>query len=207
MKYFEIADGKLSDVFEEQTKVLNEMNSRHKEAIAGQTAGFEEMLKEQTAEIKKQHEQFIEMMQMHLDVEEIHKDFSNLHKLNEVVEQLKRLAQDPVKADELSKKLRDIQAEIAKIEITGSKGGLGSIFGGGSSNSEEIRKLKGDNIRLQADIDRLQRQINRLLTEKQNAPVATSATQTSKEEPEKQPEEKPAEEPKKGGWFPFGKRN
>lgn len=207
LKYFEIADGKLSDVFEEQTKVLNEMNSRHKEAIAGQTAGFEEMLKEQTAEIKKQHEQFIEMMQMHLDVEEIHKDFSNLHKLNEVVEQLKRLAQDPVKADELSKKLRDIQAEIAKIEITGSKGGLGSIFGGGSSNSEEIRKLKGDNIRLQADIDRLQRQINRLLTEKQNAPVATSATQTSKEEPEKQPEEKPAEEPKKGGWFPFGKRN
>ena len=84
---------------------------------------------------------------------------------------------------------------------------LGIDFGGGSSNSEEIRKLKGDNIRLQADIDRLQRQINRLLTEKQNAPVATSATQTSKEEPEKQPEEKPAEEPKKGGWFPFGKRN
>jgi ribosomal protein S15P/S13E len=207
LKYFEIADGKLSDVFEEQTKVLNEMNSRHKEAIAGQIAGFEEMLKEQTLEIKILHEQFIEQMQMHLNVEEIHKDFSNLRKLNEVVEQLKRLTQDPVKADELSKKLRDIQAEIAKIQITETKGGLGSIFGGGSSNSEEVRKLKGDNIRLQADIDRLQRQVTRLLTEKQNAPVAPTAPQTTKVEPEKQPEEQPAEEPKKGGWFSFGRRN
>ena len=207
LKYFEIADGKLSDVFEEQTKVLNEMNSRHKEAIAGQTAGFEEMLKEQTLEIKILHEQFIEQMQMHLNVEEIHKDFSNLRKLNEVVEQLKRLTQDPVKADELSKKLRDIQAEIAKIQITESKGGLGSIFGGGSSNSEEVRKLKGDNIRLQADIDRLQRQVTRLLTERQNTPVAPTAPQTPKVEPEKQLEEQPTEEPKKGGWFSFGRRN
>lgn len=207
LKYFEIADGKLSDVFEEQTKVLNEMNSRHKEAIAGQTAGFEEMLKEQTLEIKILHEQFIEQMQMHLNVEEIHKDFSNLRKLNEVVEQLKSLTQDPVKADELSKKLRDIQAEIAKIQITESKGGLGSIFGGGSSNSEEVRKLKGDNIRLQADIDRLQRQVTRLLTERQNTPVAPTAPQTPKVEPEKQPEEQPTEEPKKGGWFSFGRRN
>ena len=183
------------------------MNARHKDAIAGQTAGFEEMLKEQTMEIKILHEQFIEQMQMHLNVEEIHKDFSNLRKLNEVVEQLKRLTQDPVKADELSKKLRDIQAEIAKIQITESKGGLGSFFGGGSSNSEEVRKLKGDNIRLQGDVDRLQRQVTRLLTERQNAPVAPTAPQAPKVEPEKQPEEQPAEEPKKGGWFSFGRRS
>lgn len=207
LKYFEIADGKLSDVFEEQTKVLNEMNSRHKEAIAGQTAGFEEMLKEQTMEIKIMHEQFIEQMQMHLNVEEIHKDFSNLRKLNEVVEQLKSLTQDPVKADGLSKRLRDIQAEIARIEITGSKGGLGSIFGGGSSNSEEVRKLKGDNIRLQADIDRLQKQVTRLLTETQNNPTGSHAPQTTKEKQENQLEVQPAEEPKKGSWFSFGRRN
>lgn len=207
LKYFEIADGKLNDVFEEQTKVLNEMNARHKEAIAEQTAGFEEMLKDQTLEIKILHEQFIEQMQMHLNVEEIHKDFSNLRKLNEVVEQLKHLTQDPVKADELSKRLRDIQAEIAKIQITESKGGLGSIFGSGSSNSEEVRKLKGDNIRLQSDIDLLQRQVTRLLTERQNAPVAPATPQTPKVEPEKQPEEQPTKEPKKGGWFSFGRRS
>lgn len=207
LKYFEIADGKLSDVFEEQTKVLNEMNSRHKEAIEGQTAGFEEMLKEQTEEIKRLHKEFIEQMQMHLNVEEIHKDFTNLRKLNEIVEKLNQLTKDPVKADELSKKLSAIQAEIAKIEITESKGGLSSIFGGGASNTEEVRKLRGDNIRLQADIDRLQRQVYRLMTEKQNAPVVSAAPQTPTVEPEKKPEAKPAEEPKKGGWFPFGRRS
>lgn len=207
LKYFEIADGKLSDVFEEQTKVLNEMNTRHKEAIEGQTAGFEEMLKEQTKEIKAQHAQFIEQMQLHLNVEEIHKDFSNLHKLNEIVEQLKNLTKDSVKSDDLSKKLRDIQAEIAKIQVTESKGGLGSIFGGGTSNTDEVRKLKGDNIRLQADIDRLQRQINRLVSERQNTPVAPAAPQPPKVEQEKKPEAKTSEEQNKGGWWPFGKRN
>ena len=207
LKYFEIADGKLSDVFEEQTKVLNEMNSRHKEAIAGQIAGFEEMLREQTSEIKKQHGQFIEQMQMHLNVEEIHKDFTNLRKLNEVVEQLKRLTQDPVKADELSKKLRDIQAEIAKIEITESKGGFGSIFGGGSSNSEEVRKLKGENIRLQADIDSLRRQVTRILSERQNASQLSASSSNPALDEEPKSEGKPAEEQKKGGWFTFGKRN
>ena len=197
----------MSDIFEEQDKFLNEMNARHKEAIAGQTAGFEEMLKEQTVEIKILHEQFIEQMQMHLNVEEIHKDFSNLRKLNDVVEQLKHLTQDPVKADELSKKLRDIQAEIAKIQINESKGGISSIFGGGSSNSDEVRRLKGDNIRLQADIDRLQNQVTRLLTERQNAPVASTAPKTAKVELESKVEEKPVEEPKKGGWFSFGRRS
>lgn len=207
LKYFEIADGKLSDVFEEQSKVLNEMNSRHKEAIEGQTAGFEEMLKEQTEEIKRLHQEFIEQMQMHLNVEEIHKDFTNLRKLNDIVEKLNQLTKDPVKADELSKKLSAIQAEIAKIEISESKGGLSSIFGGGASNSEEVRKLRGDNIRLQADMDRLQKQVNRLMTEKQTAPVVSTAPQTPRVEPQTKPEEKPAEEPKKGGWFSFGRRN
>lgn len=204
LKYFEIADGKLSDVFEEQTKVLNEMNIRHKEAIEGQTAGFEEMLKEQTKEIKAQHAQFIEQMQLHLNVEEIHKDFSNLRKLNEIVEQLKNLTKDPVKADDLSKKLRDIQAEIAKIQITESKGGLGSIFGSGSSNTDEVRKLKGDNIILKGQVDRLERQIKSLVTEKQNSPVPPPPPIPPippKAGTEKKPENPPTEAPKKGGWF------
>lgn len=209
LRYFEIADGKLSDVFEEQTKVLNEMNSRHKEAIAGQTAGFEEMLKEQSAEIKKQHEQFVEQMQMHLNVEEIHKDFSNLRKLNEIVEQLKHISQDSVKTEDLNKKLRDIQAEISKIEITESKGGLGSLFGGSSANSEEVRKLRGDNIRLQSDVERLTKQVTKLLTERQSTPITPKevSTPTATQVIDSSTKEKTDEETTKGGWWPFGKRS
>lgn len=210
MKYFEIADGKLSDVFEEQTKVLNEMNAHHKEAIYEQIEGFKEMLKEQTQEIKKQHEQFIEQMQVHLNVEEIHKDFSNLHKLNDVVDQLKRLTQDPVKAEELQKKLQKIQEEIAKIDVSkASASVLGNLFGGGSSNSAEVSKLKSENIRLQGDIERLTRQVNKLMVEKQSTPTQTPitnpATTVISEPPKQEIKDKPTEEPR--GWWPFGKRN
>ena len=203
MKYFEIADGKLSDVFDEQTKVLNELNTHYKEAIVGHIEGFEQMLKEQTEEIQKQHAEFVEQLQQHLNVEEIHKDFSNLRKLNEILDQLKRLSQDPVKADELSKKLRDLQAEIAKIQVTESRGGIGSFFGGGSSNTEEVRKLRSDNIRLQSDIDRLEKQVTKLLVERQNAPAIPKqeVNPTASPEPENKPEEKPREEPKKKWGF------
>ena len=167
------------------------------------------MLKNHAEEIKKQHQQFVEQLQQHLNVEEIHKDFSNLRKLNEVVEQLKRLTHDPVKAEELSKKLRDIQAEIAKIEITESKSGLGSLFGGSSANTEEVRKLRGDNIRLQSDVDRLTRQVTKLLTERQSAPATPKEVDAHSHTQDSIPntEEKPTEDTNKGGWWPFGKRN
>ncbi len=209
MKYFEIADGKLSDVFEEQTKVLNELNTHYKEAIVGHIEGFEQMLKEQTEEIQKQHAEFVGQLQQHLNVEEIHKDFSNLRKLNEILDQLKRLSQDPVKADELSKKLRDLQAEIAKIQVTESRGGIGSLFGGGSSNTEEVRKLRSDNIRLQSDVDRLEKQVTKLLIEKQNAPAIPKqeVNPTPTPVPENKPEEKTEEKPRTRWGFNFGRRN
>ena len=207
LKYFEIADNKLSDVFDEQTKVLNELNAHYKEAIADHIEGFEQMLKKQTEEIKKQHAQFIEQMQQHLDVEEIHKDFSNLRKLNDILDQVKQLSQDPVKADELNKKLRDLQTEIAKIQVTESKGGLGGLFGVGSSNSDEVRKLRGDNIRLQSDVDRLQKQVTKLLLDRQTAAAQQEVKSSSAPEPEIKPEEKKTtEEPKRRWGFPFGRR-
>lgn len=210
LKYFEIADGKLSDVFEEQAKVLSEMNAYHKDAIYEQIEGFKEMLKEQTKEIQQQHVQFIEQMQMHFSVEEIHKDFSNLHKLNDVVDQLKRLTVDPVKADELHKKLQKIQEEIAKIDVSKTPTtSLGGIFGGGSSNTAEVSRLRSDNIRLQGDIDRLTRQVDRLLAEKQSTPIQTivnnPTTPVTTESPIQESKAKPAEELR--GWWPFGKRN
>jgi hypothetical protein len=213
MKYFETADGKLDNLFEEQTKLIDQLNKRYKDSIVDHIEGFESMLKEQKEELKKRHEEFLEEMRLVVNVEEIHKDFSNLRKLNEILDQLKRLTTDPVKADELHKKLQKIQEEIAKIEISESKSsGLGSIFGGGSSNSAEVSKLRTENLRLQGDIDRLSRQVNRLIAEKQAAParpVTPNPPQTPAEQPKvetESQEEKPTEETK-SGWWRFGKRN
>lgn len=213
MKYFETADGKLDNLFEEQTKLIDQLNKRYKDSIVDHIDGFEQMLKDQKEELKKRHQEFLEEMRLVVNVEEIHKDFSNLKKLNEIVEQLKRLTADPVKADELHKKLQKIQEEIAKIDVSKAPAsGLGSIFGGGSANTAEVSKLRTENIRLQGDIDRLTRQVNKLVTEKQSAPshttVSSSTPPVMPESPEQEPKDKPTEEPNKGGgWWPFGKRN
>lgn len=214
MKYFETADGKLDTLFEEQTKLIDQLNKRYKNAIVEHIDGFEQMLKDQKEELQRRHKEFLEEIKLVVNVEEIHKDFSNLRKLNDVVDQLKRLTTDPVKADELHKKLQKIQEEIAKIEINESKSsGIGSIFGGGSSNSAEVSKLRTENIRMQGEIDHLTRQVNRLIAERQTAPVQPAnhnAIQTPVEQPKvetnESTEEKSAEE-SKGSWWRFGKRN
>lgn len=214
MKYFEIADGKLDTLFEEQTKLIDQLNKRYKNAIVEHIDGFEQMLKDQKEELQRRHKEFLEEIKLVVNVEEIHKDFSNLRKLNDVVDQLKRLTTDPVKADELHKKLQKIQEEIAKIEINESKSsGIGSIFGGGSSNSAEVSKLRTENIRMQGEIDHLTRQVNRLIAERQTAPVQPAnhnAIQTPVEQPKveaNEPTEEKSAEESKGSWWRFGKRN
>lgn len=213
MKYFETADAKLDNLFEEQTKLIDQLNKRYKDSIVDHIEGFEQMLKEQKEELKKRHLEFLEEMRLVVNVEEIHKDFSNLKKLTEIFEQLKRLTADSIKADELNKTLQKIQEEIAKIDVSKApSSGLGSIFGEGSSNSAEVNKLKSENIRLQGDIDRLTRQVNRLVAENQSAPIHTPVSNPSSpvtpESPKQETKDKPTEKPNKGGvWWPFGKRN
>lgn len=214
LRYFELSDDKLNLIFSKQAQLIDQLNDRYSSAIVGHIEGFEQMLKEQKEELKKRHEEFLEEMRLVVNVEEIHKDFSNLRKLNDVVDQLKRLTTDPVKADELHKKLQKIQEEIAKIDISKAPAsGLGGIFGSGSSNSAEVGKLRAENIRLQGDIDRLTKQVNILIAEKQTTPIQPAkptATQAAIEQPQintnESIEEKPTEETQRS-WWRFGKRN
>ena len=213
MKYFETADGKLDNLFEEQTKLIEQLNKRYKDTIIDHIEGFEQMLKEQKEELKKRHEEFLKEMRLVVNVEEIHKDFSNLRKLNDVVDQLKHLTTDPVKAGELHNKLQKIQEEIAKIDVSKAPAsGLASFFGGSSSNSAEVSKLRSENLRLQESLDNLTRQVNRLIAKKQTASVqpakpnaAQAAAEELKVETNESIEEKPTEETK-GSWWHFGKR-
>lgn len=206
MKYFETADSKLDNLFEEQTKLIDQLNKRYKDSIVGHIEGFEQMLKEQKEEMQKRHHDFLEEMRLFVNVEEIHKDFSNLKKLNEILEQVKRLTTDSVKAEELQKGLQKIQEEISRIDINKtSTSGIGSFFGGGSSNSTEMSKLRTENVRLQGDIDRLTRQVNRLMTEKSSEP--TQPTNVTAKQPKQDTTEEKSAEKNKKGWFSFGKRN
>lgn len=203
MKYLDTADDKLDNLFKEQTKLIDQLNKGYKDSLVDHIEGFQQMLTEQKEELKKRHQEFLEEMRLVVNVEEIHKDFSNLRKLNEIFEQLKHLSNDPVKADELHKKLQNIQEEIAKIDVSKAS------ISGSSSNSAEVSKLRTENIRLKEDIDRLNKQVNSLVAKMQSVTVRvpTPAPATTPEPPRQETtEEETAEAPPKRHWWIFGKR-
>ena len=116
-RYLEMADGKLEDLFKEQTKVIGTMNNRYREAIEKHILNFEQMLQDQTKDLKERHSKFIMAMEENLSIEEIKKEFVNLQKLNDIFDQIKKLNQEAVKSSDLQKELQKIKEEIKKIEI------------------------------------------------------------------------------------------
>jgi hypothetical protein len=115
-KFLQMSDGKLNDLYEQQTKVLTEMNKRYQVAIEGHISGFEEMIKTQTEELEARHQQFLQTLEVKFNIEDIRAEFSNLKKLNEILSQLQSIANDGVKSSELKGKLQSIQDELGKIE-------------------------------------------------------------------------------------------
>jgi hypothetical protein len=188
-KYLSIADGKLEDLYKEQVKVIGGMNENYKRAIAAHIEGFEKMLSEHSVELDKRHKAFLDELQAKFNIEEVRTDFSNLRKLNEILEQIKQLTSNPVKAGELNSRLQKIQEEIARIDVAEKKGGgLGSIFGGGN-NGADISKLRSDNASLKKDIDNLTAQVRKLTDELSEAKKGMNNIK---------------EEPKKKSFFGFG---
>ena len=115
-QYLEIADGRLEDLYKEQIKVINEMNTRYKSAIESHVDGFEQMLAEQTEHLKDAHDSFIKNMQVKFNVEDIRSEFSNLKKLNEILLQVQNISKDFVKAETLNKELQSIREDLGKVE-------------------------------------------------------------------------------------------
>lgn len=134
--YLGIADGKLEDLFREQTDVIDKMNKRYRDAIASHIEGFEKMLKKQTEELQRRHDDFMKALEEHLSIEEVHKDFSNLRKLNEIFNELRELSRGSVKSEEFETRLSKIESELIKLsglmkkveEKTGRRG----LFGFGN---------------------------------------------------------------------------
>ena len=82
--YLQKADGELEDLFAEQTKVIENLNSRYEAAISNHIDGFEDLMERLKEDIKTRHSQFLALMEDNLNVEMIHEDFSNLSKLDQL---------------------------------------------------------------------------------------------------------------------------
>jgi len=120
-EYLGIADGRLEDLFKEQTKAISTMSSRYQVAIEKHIESFEQMLKDQTEDLEKRHKEFLQAIEEKISVDEVHQDFSNLRRLNEIFEQLKALAKDSVKSEELKKRLGSIEVDLAALTASMKK--------------------------------------------------------------------------------------
>lgn len=114
-RYLEMADGKLEDLYKEQTRVLNEMNSRYKAAIEGHIDGFEKMIEQQTAELEMRHSDFMRAIDEKLSIEDVRNEFVNLSKLAEIQAKLNELTNTAVKSENLESKLQEIMNEINNL--------------------------------------------------------------------------------------------
>lgn len=122
-KYLEIADGKLEDLYKEQTKVISEMNRRYKEAIVGHIEGFETMLTAQTEELEKRHNAFLRAVEDRFNVEDVRQEFTNLRKLEQIERKVGEIANSTLSSEDIHKEITYIQKELQglKSEITAIK--------------------------------------------------------------------------------------
>ena len=83
-KYLEMADGRLENLYTQQTKVISEMNRRYKEALEGHMEGFEKMIERQTEDLEKRHNDFMKAIEERLAIEDVRQEFVNLGKLKDI---------------------------------------------------------------------------------------------------------------------------
>lgn len=111
-RFLEMTDGKLEDLYREQTKVLDNMTSRYSKAISNHIEGFETMIKEQTSQLSSQHEIFINNLKEKFNVEEVREEFTNLRKLEIIEKKLSEISGKVVQADSI----KNIQKDIKSLE-------------------------------------------------------------------------------------------
>lgn len=115
-KYLQMADGKLEDLYTEQTKILTEMNTRYKQAIEGHIEGFETMIATQTAELESRHNAFMQVIEEKFNVEDIRQEFTNLRKLNEIETKLAQIASMVSDNKDLSESVKSVRNCVLEVK-------------------------------------------------------------------------------------------
>lgn len=166
--YLEVADGKLEDLFLEQTKAIEELNKRYRIAIGEHANEFEKLIEELKEDIRVRHYEFLALMEDNLNVEMIHKDFSNLSKLDQlssICEDLESIFDYLESTNRIlgtieyqhrqqdnsedSHKTKDIQAYIPSPQV----------------NDEEMKQIRKENQELRNNIQTLTKGVSELINE------------------------------------------
>lgn len=115
-KFLDMADGKLEDLYSQQTAVINEMNRRYKKAIEEHIEGFETMITNQTSDLEKCHKEFLEAIEERFNVEDVRQEFTNLRKLETIEQNVASIASSAVKPEDIHKEIQEIQNELKSLK-------------------------------------------------------------------------------------------
>lgn len=143
-KYLEMADGRLEDLYAQQTKVISEMNRRYKEALEGHMDGFEKMIEQQTKDLEKRHAEFLNAIEERLAIEDVRQEFVNLGKLKDIDGKMAEVSRRVPTSDEIQKavkkamenaiqpinqELEEMKKDIKKQMQESKSGIFGGLFG------------------------------------------------------------------------------
>lgn len=133
-QYLGIADGKLEDLYKQQTQVIEEMNKRYKAALEVHMDGFENIIKRQTEELEKRYAAFLKAIEERLSIEVVSQEFIKLRKLDDI----------DVKMADVSKRVPtsdDVQKAVEKaVEKTVQK----TVQGAVQPIKQELEEIKQD---------------------------------------------------------------
>lgn len=154
-KYFEVADENLEKLYENQTRVIGQLDERYATAINLHMEGFEKLLKEHQEEIEARLKEFKEAIDEKFELSAVRSELSQLKKIPSMDNKI-----DEVKRgqEHLQKTNDGIRTELnafnaAKEEE--AKGAIGRFINSGS-NSAKDREIKQQ----QSVIEQQQREID-----------------------------------------------
>lgn len=136
--YVQSADNKLDDLFKDQTKAIADLTSRYKVAIESHIMGFEDMINEQTVELKNRHTAFMKAIEERLSIEDVRKEFVNLGKLEEIDTKIKNISDNALTSKDIHKEVKDLKDSLDSFkkdilskmnEEKESSGFFGGFFG------------------------------------------------------------------------------
>ncbi len=128
--YYQKSDGKLEDLFKAQTEVIDDMNSRYRQAIEKHIEGFEKMMSEQTVDMQKRYGEFTKAIEERLSIEDIRKEFSNLSKLAAIDTKLQELSNESLTSQKLHGEIESLRRELSGIKDVLEKKGTSEDKGG-----------------------------------------------------------------------------
>lgn len=114
--FLELADGKLEDLYKEQTAVISNLNNRYQLAIERHIVNFDNMLDKQTAELETRHNEFLKAVEDRFSIEDVCQEFIKLRKLDAIDKRLSNIAASSVTSQQIQESIGELRSQIDALK-------------------------------------------------------------------------------------------